>query len=68
MTELPQDFLDALTKAGLANFFAGCTAPHQREYLKWIGEAKRPATRTARIAKTMEMLAAKHRKEPGLKC
>jgi uncharacterized protein YdeI (YjbR/CyaY-like superfamily) len=67
MTNLPPDFSAALQTAGLADFFAGCTAPHQREYLKWIGEAKRPATRAARIAKAMKMLADKHRKETGRK-
>jgi len=46
----------------MAAFFADCTAAHQREYLKWIGEAKRPATRSKRIAKAVKMIAEKQRK------
>jgi uncharacterized protein YdeI (YjbR/CyaY-like superfamily) len=55
----PPEFAEALKKAGLADFFSGCTGSHQREYLKWIGEAKRPETKTARIAKAVKMLAEK---------
>jgi uncharacterized protein YdeI (YjbR/CyaY-like superfamily) len=62
MTNLPQDFLAALEQAGLADFFAGLPPSHQGEYLKWIGEAKRPATRAVRIAKSMTLLADKRRK------
>jgi uncharacterized protein YdeI (YjbR/CyaY-like superfamily) len=61
MNDIPQDFAAALKQAGLDDFFADCTGPHQREYLKWIGEAKRPATRTDRIGKTMKLLADKRR-------
>ena len=48
--ETPAELTTALERAGLAEFFAGCTAAHRREYLKWIGEAKKPGTRAARIA------------------
>ncbi len=30
--------------------------PHQKEYVDWISEAKRPETRERRIARTVEML------------
>lgn len=63
MSQIPSDLQAALAKAGLADFFADCTAAHQREYLKWIGEAKRPETRTARIAQAVKMIAQKHGKE-----
>lgn len=63
MAEIPPDFSAALKSAGLAAFFAGCTGPHQREYLKWIGEAKRPETRCKRIQQAMGMLADKRREE-----
>lgn len=63
MTKLPQDFEAALETAGLADYFAECTGAHQREYLNWIKEAKRAETRQARIAKAMEMLAARRAKE-----
>ena len=61
--ELSPDLADALKHAGLTAFFADCTPAHRREYLKWIGEAKRPETRAARIAKTMTLLAAKAAEE-----
>ncbi len=60
---IPQDFAEALQKADLADFFGGCTGAHQREYLKWIGEAKRAETRKARIAKAMNILSAKSAEE-----
>ncbi len=66
-TDIPPDIRDALQEAGLATFFTGCTGAHRREYLKWIGEAKRPETRAARIAKTMTLLAAKQVEENGPK-
>lgn len=56
---IPPDFADALKAASLADFFADCTGPHRNEYLKWIGEAKKPETRQNRIAKAVQMLSAK---------
>ena len=63
MSDLPQDLAEALKNAGLAAFFAECTDAHRNEYLKWIGEAKRPETRMARIQKAMQRLAAKRTQE-----
>jgi uncharacterized protein YdeI (YjbR/CyaY-like superfamily) len=63
MNNIPQDIADALKSAGLAEFFAGCTPAHRNEYLKWIGEAKKPETRKARIGKTMQMISNKCAKE-----
>lgn len=63
MNEIPGDLADALKKAGLDEFFADGTGPHQREYLKWIGEAKRPDTRASRIAKAVTMIAVKSAEE-----
>lgn len=60
---IPQDILDALRAAGLAEFFADCTPSHQREYLKWIGEAKKPETRKVRIQKALQMLVVKQKQE-----
>lgn len=57
------EFVTALKAAGLAQFFAGCTHAHRREYLKWIGEAKKPPTRDARIKQAIQMLAAKQKSE-----
>jgi uncharacterized protein YdeI (YjbR/CyaY-like superfamily) len=63
MDDIPGDVAAALGRTGLSAFFADCTAPHRREYLKWIAEAKRPETRAARIAKTVERLAEKRAQE-----
>ena len=63
--DIPPDFTEALKVAGLNDFFSGCTHAHQREYLKWINEAKRPETRQTRIAKAMKMIAAKRAEEEG---
>lgn len=57
------DLLAALKAAGLEKFFAGCTTAHRREYIKWIGEAKKPATRETRIRQTVQMLIAKQKSE-----
>ncbi len=59
MADILADLAEALKQAGLADFFAGGTGAHKREYLKWIGEAKRPATRAARIGQAIEMLGKK---------
>jgi uncharacterized protein YdeI (YjbR/CyaY-like superfamily) len=63
MSQLPEDLVEALKEAGLAAFFAECTDAHRNEYLKWIGEAKRPESRKARIDKAMQMLARKRAEE-----
>jgi uncharacterized protein YdeI (YjbR/CyaY-like superfamily) len=59
MTNIPKDLSDALKESGLDGFFADCAGSHQREYLKWIAEAKRPETRKERIRKAMKMLSDK---------
>ena len=59
MKTTPQDFASALEAAGLDEFFADCTDAHRNEYLKWIGEAKRPETRQARITKAVQMVSNK---------
>ena len=41
MTDIPQDFAGALKQGAVWDFFINCTPAHQREYLKWIGEAKK---------------------------
>jgi uncharacterized protein YdeI (YjbR/CyaY-like superfamily) len=59
MSDIPADFTAALKQNGLDAFFRDCTASHQREYLKWIGKAKRPETRAKRIAGAVERIAKK---------
>lgn len=63
MAAIPADFATALKKAGLKAFFADCTAAHQREYLKWIAEAKRAETRDSRIAQAIRMISARRTEE-----
>lgn len=63
MNTIPQDIAEALKNAGLAGFFADCTPAHRNEYLKWIGETKRPETRKARIRKVMQMISNKFAEE-----
>ena len=63
MTKYPSDFTDALFEADLMDFFDQCTAAHRNEYLNWIAAAKRPNTRTARIAKAIQMIAKKRSEE-----
>lgn len=64
---MPEDWVVALQQAGLTEFFAGCTPSHRREYLKWIGEGKRPETRRSRIEQAMVMLAQCRSKEAATK-
>lgn len=55
---VPEDFARALDAAPQARAFFDTLAPsYRREYLEWIVEAKRPATRTKRIATAVEWLA-----------
>ncbi len=61
--DTPPELSAALDQAGLREFFASCTAAHRREYVKWIGEAKRPETKVTRIAKTVAMVAERRTRE-----
>ena len=63
MSDIPKDIAVALKESGLHEFFADCTPSHQREYLKWIGEAKKPETRKRRIEQAMTRIAAKKAEE-----
>ena len=65
MNEIPAEFAAELKAAGLEEFFVNCTPSHRREYLKWIGEAKKSETRIARSRQAMKMLAGKHKQEQG---
>jgi hypothetical protein len=56
---VPADLCAALEKAGsLAERFASLSVSHKREFLDWIESAKKEETRSRRIDKTLEMLAA----------
>jgi len=52
----------ALQAAGLLKTFKKLAFTHQKEYIRWIEEAKKAETRLGRIQKTCEMIAAKDKK------
>ncbi len=55
---VPSDFAAALAQCAPAlSTFEGFPPGQRREYLEWIAEAKRPATRARRIAQSVEWLA-----------
>ena len=56
--QVPDDLAAALARNRKARVtFDGFSASHRREYIEWIDEAKREATRVQRIATTLEWLA-----------
>jgi hypothetical protein len=57
--EVPADLAEALAhdQAARANF-DGLSYTHRKEWVRWISEAKKAETRTARLAKMVESLRA----------
>ncbi|MBN8610482.1 MAG: YdeI/OmpD-associated family protein [Deltaproteobacteria bacterium] len=56
---VPDELNDGLKKNKAANTTWKALSPsHKREYVSWITEAKKPETRSRRIAQALEMLAA----------
>jgi Bacteriocin-protection, YdeI or OmpD-Associated/Domain of unknown function (DUF1905) len=56
---IPDDLTRALTRSSAARSgFEGMAPSHKKAYVEWIEEAKKPATRTKRIAKALMMIAA----------
>jgi uncharacterized protein YdeI (YjbR/CyaY-like superfamily) len=62
--EVPAAFAAAMKKAGLLIAFEKLSYTHRKEYCRWITEAKKEETRTARLTKAIEMLK-KGIKTPG---
>jgi Bacteriocin-protection, YdeI or OmpD-Associated/Domain of unknown function (DUF1905) len=59
MVDIPADLAKALKAAPSAGkSFKGLSYTHQKEYVAWITEAKRDATRRTRVEKTISMLQA----------
>jgi Domain of unknown function (DUF1905)/Bacteriocin-protection, YdeI or OmpD-Associated len=56
--EVPSDLRAALETAGLVGAFAKLSYSHQREYVSWIDEAKKPETRARRITQAIDRLGA----------
>lgn len=56
--EMPEDFASALrTEEGAWKAFEAMPPSHQREYIEWILEAKREATRRRRIEKAVGQIS-----------
>jgi len=55
---LAPDVEAAYRTAGVLPAYRALSFTHQREYANWIGEAKQAATRTRRIARSVEMIKA----------
>ncbi|HEY2979754.1 MAG TPA: YdeI/OmpD-associated family protein [Anaerolineales bacterium] len=63
VVKIPADLARAFKQSSAAKaFFKKLSYTHQKEYVVWITGAKRPETRQARLAKTIELLK-KGRKE-----
>jgi hypothetical protein len=56
--DVPTDFAKALKKAGLRDRFDAMSYTHRKEHVRAIEEAKAAETRTRRIGKAIEMIAA----------
>lgn len=57
LIEIPKDLMKELKKDKEARtFFDKLSYTHQKEYVRWVEEAKKEETRQNRIVKTMEML------------
>jgi hypothetical protein len=63
--EIPDDLAAAFAgDPGAQDAFDRLSFTHRREYVEWVTSAKREATRTRRVAQTLEMLR-KGVKSPG---
>ena len=54
---MPDDLAAAMDDAARSAFEA-LAFTHKKEWVRWVEEAKKPETRTARIEKTVESLRA----------
>jgi hypothetical protein len=55
--ELPADLAEALAANPPArDNFDACAPSHQKEWVRWVEEAKKPETRASRVTKTAEAL------------
>jgi hypothetical protein len=56
--DVPADLAAAFEEAGSRPAFDALSYSHQRKYVQWIEEAKKPDTRARRIAETVERTSA----------
>jgi len=64
VVEIPPAFQKLLKNEGLLSTFETLSYTHRKEYCRWITEAKKEETRSARLTKAIEMLK-KGIKTPG---
>jgi hypothetical protein len=64
VVEIPAAFKALMKKEGVLPFFEALSYTHRKEYCRWITEAKREETRSARLEKSIAMLK-KGIKTPG---
>ncbi len=57
--KMPQEVRNALIAVQLLERFRALAPSHRRDYLEWIREAKKPATRDKRIRKVIHQLRFK---------
>lgn len=59
---VPADLAEALGQDGAAGaFFDGLAYSHRKEWVRWVEEAKKPQTRSSRLAATVEAMRAGRR-------
>ncbi|MBW8880137.1 MAG: YdeI/OmpD-associated family protein, partial [Asticcacaulis sp.] len=56
VVEVPEDFAQALSAAGVEEAFDKLAFSHRKEHIRAIEDAKTPETRARRIEKTIEKL------------
>lgn len=54
--EVPAQFVKVMKKEGLFPFFEKLSYTHRKEYVRWIGDAKKEETRLRRLEKAIAML------------
>ena len=60
-TAILEELSEALSENEAAGrIFAALPPSHRKEYMRWIGEAKRAETRRRRAVKAAEMMVDKH--------
>lgn len=60
---IPPDFLRALRRGGLHEYFTRGAFVHRAGYLSWMATANRPETRRRKIREAMARLLAQWREE-----
>ena len=63
--DVPADLAEALGEDRVVReFFDSLAHTHRKEWVRWVEEAKKPETRSARIGRTIDALRAGNRSRP----